>query len=314
MGAGRFANSSRWFCHAVPRLPLEVRILLEQRIGVRGQQLAVRVDVHAAARRLVEHELEVQQVVPRHHDERPRLDRARHLRGLGRAERLGVGLVEQLHAAQVHLAHAQRERQQLVRAGLVVGERSQTLVKESRHRLVAVAEHGRVVGIGGYAAQAEQHERLKRAHILRRVPQEGQIVVGSGLHAERGGDAVALGVRSSCERTQRCIIEIDVGERGEQAFHCHVIGLVAHRRLHAFGRFRRLHRECETYKCAGQLVLHLRCGRRLAAHTRRAHAPGASGSLLALEAEHRGVHTVVLPFVSRHSRPHAGRSREFLLA
>ena len=55
--AGTPSNSFFWFCHAVPKLPLELRVLLQLRIGVGRQHLAVGVDAHACALGLLQQKL-----------------------------------------------------------------------------------------------------------------------------------------------------------------------------------------------------------------------------------------------------------------
>ena len=95
-------------------IALEVWVLLQLRVGVRGQHFAVRVDSHALALGLLQQQLEVVQVVPGDGDERSLLHRQRDGHGRGCAIALGVGLVQQRHALEVLFADLHHDGQQLV--------------------------------------------------------------------------------------------------------------------------------------------------------------------------------------------------------
>ena len=71
-------------------IALEMGILFKARVAVRGQHLAVRIDVDAAVFRLLEQKLHIVQVVAADDDERAFFDGERHLRGDGVAERCGI--------------------------------------------------------------------------------------------------------------------------------------------------------------------------------------------------------------------------------
>ena len=95
-------------------IALGVWVLLQLRVGVRGQHFAVRVDIHALALGLLQQQLEVVQVVPGDGDERSLLHRQRDGHGSGCAIALGVGLVPQRHALEVLFADLHHDGQQLV--------------------------------------------------------------------------------------------------------------------------------------------------------------------------------------------------------
>ena len=82
-GAGMSANSFCWFCHAVPKLPLRCGVFLQLRIAVGWQHFAVRVDIHALARRLLQQQLQVVEIMAGDDDERPLLHRQRTVTGVG---------------------------------------------------------------------------------------------------------------------------------------------------------------------------------------------------------------------------------------
>ena len=264
-------------------IALEVGIALQLGIRVRGKQLAVRVDVHAAAFRLIEQQLEVVQVVTRDHNEGAGFHRARHRGGLRRAERLGVRPIEQLHTAQVHLAHLERQRQQHVGVGLVVGQRGQAFMQEGRHRVVAIAQRRCMIGVGRQPAQTEQHQRLERTRVLGCVPQHGQIVVGRSPHLRRRCNGIALGMDAREEVGQGRIVEINVRQRSEQTFHRKIVRRSPRVPVHP----RSTYGSRQSNERARHLVLQNSRARLLAAHAGRPGAASTSSRLLALEAEHR---------------------------
>jgi len=86
-------------------VPLEVRVFLQARIGVRGQHLPVGIDVNALALGLAQQEFQILQIVAADDDEGPFFDQERYCRRDGRSICLRVGLIQQLHAAIIDLAH-----------------------------------------------------------------------------------------------------------------------------------------------------------------------------------------------------------------
>ena len=148
-----------------------------------------------------------------------------------------------------------------------------------------------MVRVGRHAADAEQDERLERAHVLGRVPKLVHVVV-SGLDAALARDGVTLGVDAVSECADGRGLEVDVGHAGEQA--------VEHEVGHAPGGRLVAERAGEANERAGELVLLARRERRLAAHA-RARAAAAASRLFALEAEHLaglGGHRLENPLVS----------------
>ena len=93
-------------------------------------------------------------------DERARLHLHGDGGGLRRAVSARVGLIEQPHAAEVHLAHLQRQGQKRVHRARL-GQLRQGVGEELVDSRVAVAQHPGVVGVGRRTAQAEQHEGLE---------------------------------------------------------------------------------------------------------------------------------------------------------
>ena len=205
---------------------LEVSELLQLGVRVRREHLAVGVDVDALALRLLEQQLQIVQVVAGHDDERPGLDLEGDGRGLGRAERAGVGGVERGHAGEVHLAHLQHEREQRIdRAGL--GERRQGLDEERVDCLVMLAEHARMVGVRSGATDAEQHERLERADVLVGAPHLCHVVVGLDITSGGSGDGGGFRMHFHNQRTNRELVEVHVSHAGEQAVHHELVRALA---------------------------------------------------------------------------------------
>ena len=89
-------------------------VLLQLRVGVRGQYFAVGIDIDVLALGLLQQQLQVVEIMAGDDDERSLLYRQRNGHGRGRAVGLGVGLVQQRHALEVFLAHLHDDGQQLV--------------------------------------------------------------------------------------------------------------------------------------------------------------------------------------------------------
>ena len=276
--AGTPSNSFCWFCHAVPKLPLSCGILLQLRIGVGRQHLAVGVDAHACALGLLQQKLQVVQVVAGDDDERARLHLHGDGGGLRRAVSARVGLIEQPHAAEVHLAHLQRQGQKRVHRARL-GQLRQGVGEELVDSRVAVAQHPGVVGVGRRTAQAEQHEGLERADVLVVAPDLVDVVVGDRLVAGRGGHGGRLGAHRVLKRDHGLPIEVHVGHAGEQAVHDEIADTVVLDAGLASRAGQSDHRP-------GQRVLGIGHIGRLAAHAGAAGAGLALRHLLALEAKH----------------------------
>ena len=115
-------------------VPDQVLVLLELRVGVGRQHLAVRVDVDALAVGLLEQRREVGEVVAGDEDGLARALAERDLRRLRLAVGAGVGRVEDLHRAQVHLAALQGDADPLVEA-----ERRVASAARARNRYASIS-------------------------------------------------------------------------------------------------------------------------------------------------------------------------------
>ena len=162
----------------------QVRKRLQLRVGVRGQHLAVGVDVDARVLRLLEELVQVLEVVARDHDPRAGPDRGLHGGDLGGAVGLGVGPVEQGHGRHAHPAALEVEGDHLVDREVVLQGRGKPLLDERLDRAVRVPEHGGVVVVRGHPLEAvDQH------------PAEGaDVLVSGGEHARLGHLRVDIGV------------------------------------------------------------------------------------------------------------------------
>ena len=136
---------------------LEVWVFLQLRIAVGWQHFAVRVDIHALARRLLQQQLQVVEIMAGDDDERPLLHRQRNGHGRGCAIALGVGLIQQRHALEVLLAHLHHDGQQLAHAP-VLAHGKQRLGKEAVHSVVRIAQHHGVIGVRRHATHTEKDQ------------------------------------------------------------------------------------------------------------------------------------------------------------
>ena len=215
-------------------------ILFQSRIAVRRQHFAVRIDIDAPALGLLEQLRKIGQIMTRNHDERAFFDVGRHLCRLRRTEGAGVGTVEQLHAAEIHLSEFDDERKPFLHRMRPV-DRTQSLIKPRAHLVVHVAEVHRVMRIRRHALHAEQQRRPQRDRIRVALPE---------LHdlARRAAEAVAFCAHARGKFRDRTIVKIDVGQCGEQTVRQQPVG----RRRALSGRCRRLR---QTDQLAYQFVL-----------------------------------------------------------
>ena len=176
----------------------------------------------------------------RNHDERAFFDVGRHLCRLRRTEGAGVGTVEQLHAAEIHLSEFDDERKPFLHRMRPV-DRTQSLIKPRAHLVVHVAEVHRVMRIRRHALHAEQQRRPQRDRIRVALPE---------LHdlARRAAEAVAFCAHARGKFRDRTIVKIDVGQCGKQTVRQQPVG----RRRALSGRCRRLR---QTDQLAYQFVL-----------------------------------------------------------
>ncbi len=191
---------------------LELRELLELRVGVRRQHLAVRVDVDALARALFQQHLEVAQVVAGDHHEGALVMAGLNLGRHRIAVRAGVGRVEQLHTGEVDGAELHNQAEPLSDA-VVVAERLHALLEPGGDGRVGLAEHAGVGGIGGHAAQAEEQCGAQRDDV--RVAVE-EVLRCEGCRAARYGDRRADAVAHGRQGGR---VEVHVGDGHEERIH-----------------------------------------------------------------------------------------------
>ena len=230
--------------------------------------------VHLNARSggLLQQLVQILQIVPRNHDERPLLDVHMDPRGHRVAEGAGVGLIQKSHALVVYLAKLQNKIQPFLDAvGLVQG--GQPLIKPGADLLVPITEIHGVVRVGCHALQPEQKGGAQRHHIRFPLPKpvngslfQGTILLKQGLFHPAGEGADGF------------IVKVDVGERGKQAVH-----------QKAGDRFRELPlpkaRLGQLDQPADQRILQ-GGGFGLLAANAGAHTAAAARGLLTLKAEH----------------------------
>ncbi len=140
---------------------VEVGVLLEPRVAVGGEHLAVGVDVDALALGLLEKRLQVLQVVAGDEDGLALLC----AEGNGRGDRVAVGArvgrIEKLHGPQIHLAALEHESQGRLETDCSVGQGGQGLMDEGVDGRVFLPQDLRVIGIGGDALDPEEQRVLE---------------------------------------------------------------------------------------------------------------------------------------------------------
>ena len=210
MGAGMSSNSRCWFCHAVPKVALEVGVAaLQLRVAVGGQHLRVGVDVDAPACGLFQQLLCVVEVVAGNHVERPLFNGQGHLHRFRIAKRAGVGRVQQLHAAVAGFSCGLHQLPQGVGGLAGVAHGLQGGTEEPVQLRVDAAQHPGVVVVGGHAPQAEQHKAFQAAPVGVRFPPEG-------LHVVVRAGAGAGVVHPAGQRVHGGGVKVHVGNGGEQ--------------------------------------------------------------------------------------------------
>ena len=121
------------------------------------QHFAVRVDIHALARRLLQQQLQVVEIMAGDDDERPLLHRQRNGHGRGCAIALGVGLVQQRHALEVLFADLHHDGQQLVHAP-VLAYGKKCFSEEAVYLLIGIAQYHGVMCICRHATHTEKDQ------------------------------------------------------------------------------------------------------------------------------------------------------------
>ncbi len=127
---------------------VEMGILLEAGVAVRGEHLAVGVDVDAFAFALLQDLFQVQEIVPGNQDGLAFLVPQGHLGGHRVAVPAGVARIQQFHGPQVDLAAFEHQRQEVVQAQVFSRRGRQTLVDEGIDLVVFLPQNPGVVGIG----------------------------------------------------------------------------------------------------------------------------------------------------------------------
>ena len=153
---------------------------------------------------------------------------------------------------------------------------------------IRITKNSCVVSIGRHPADPEQDQGFQATDIFIGVPETGHVIVvvsAAGRRAGRAGGNQRLFFRMYLvdQRLNRGLIEVHVGDGGEQTFDEQLVCV--------FGRLRiTFRRSCKTDQCAGQLILQSSNIRLFAANTCAAGTAFASGCLLTLETKHFSVH------------------------
>ena len=258
---------------ALPRcaeVARQVGVGFQLGITVGGQHLTMGVNVDAFTPCLLQKLVQILQIVAGDYDERAFFDVRVHPRGYGIAEGAGVGAVQQSHAPEVHLAELHDEGQPLLH-GVRPVDGAQALVEPVRHRRVPAAQVQGVMGVGGHALHAEQQGGAQRDDVRLALPQVDHRCLAAAQTVALRRDAVG-------EAADGVVIEVDVGQRGEQTVYQQA------------GRLRRvlpaaLRRLRKADELGDELILQMGGGGLLAAHA-GADAALVAGSLLALETKH----------------------------
>ena len=162
----------------------EVVVFLEERIVMRWQHLAVRVDIDARALRLLQEHFEVSEVMAGNQDGRILADAEIDLRDLGVAVMLRVRLVKERHRLNAPLARLERQRRQVVSRKAVIEQLCKRGLEERINRLILFVKRIRVFEIRREALEAVRDELAQAAHVLV-LCREHADVIGRGLGIKR---------------------------------------------------------------------------------------------------------------------------------
>ena len=143
----------------------EVLILLEGRIVVTREHLAVCVDVHTLVLGLFQQVLQVAQVVTADEDSRTVAYADVHPCHLGLSVTGGVGCVEQRHGLHAEFTGLHHEVDQLVDRRLAGGDSCQCMLHELMDGLVVVVKTHRMFQIRCHTLQSVDHQLLQRAAV-----------------------------------------------------------------------------------------------------------------------------------------------------
>ena len=204
------------------KVALEIGIGFQLRIGVRRQHLPVGVHGDSLVFGLFQEQLQVFQIVSRYHDKRARLDLHGNLCRLRCPKAFGIGTIQQRHALEIDFSQFQHLRQQFVH-GQFQTNLHQRLPEKEVYRFVGISQHHGMVRIRCHATQSEQQQRFQRANVLLRLPELVHVVI-LVLAARRctGGTlrhkSALFPMHPVDLRLDGIVIEVDIGQRHEQAF------------------------------------------------------------------------------------------------
>ena len=276
----------------------EVLVVLELRIVVSRQHLAVRVDVDARAFRLLEQHLEVAQIVARDQDARVLAHAEVNLRDFWIAVSLRVRRVEQSHAVDAELARLECESRQLLSRLAVVEQARECRLDECIDGLVLLIEDVGVLDIGSEALEAVRRELAQAADILVLRGEDadllGLLVKAVAAVAVERCFRQVLTARKRCEALsldlQRRLdglddglaVEVRIRDRDEEVLRHEVVDLASDL-LALSAQARR--DSGEAFRHVDEQVLH-RCDFRLLAADAYLRAALAASRFLTLKAKH----------------------------
>ena len=268
-------------------MPLKVFVCFEFGIGVRGQHLAVCIDVDPLALGLLQEQVQVAQIVPRYDDKRSLFHLQRDLRGRRDAIRLRIGSIQQRHALQVDFSHLKGHWQQFLWTSRFT-HGAQTFIEKSIDGFIRISQHHGMIGIGCHTTQAKEDQRLEGADVFLRRPQilHVIIVVARDTRVTLREQRLLFPVHCCNLCKHGIIVKVDIGDGRKQA--------LDHRAMGALGGRIFLGSTGQPDQRARQCILQMRCGRLLAAYALTAGAPSAPRRLFALKAKHTLFHLFLL--------------------
>ena len=264
---------------------------------MRREHFAVRINVDAGTRRLLQKHFQIAEIVPGNKDPRifphPQLHR-RHLRLPVSA---GIGSVEKRHAVDAEFSRFQRQRRQRRGVKGIVQELRQGLLNERVDRPAVAAQHVRVLDVRRQPLKPVHRQLTQAAQILVFRPQDAdesrlsRVIfappfpdgsVGKIRFAELRPKLRLLRQRLRHARRDRFLVKIRVRNRHEKIFRHQPVDCLRHisPRLAQSRRHR-----AQPLRHIDEQILHGGDRRRLAADA--AHRTcSASGRFLTLKAEH----------------------------
>ena len=276
----------------------EVLVVLELRIVVSRQHLAVRVDVDARAFRLLKQHLEVAQIMARDQDARVLAHAEVNLRDFWITVSLRVRRIEQSHAVDAELARLECESRQLLSRLAVVEQARECRLDECIDGLVLLIEDVGVLDIGSEALEAVRRELAQAADILVLRGEDadllGLLVKAVAAVAVERCFRQVLTARERCEALsldlQRRLdglddglaVEVRVRDRDEEVLRHEVVDLASNL-LALSAQARR--DSGEAFRHVDEQVLH-RCDFRLLAADAYLRAALAASRFLTLKAKH----------------------------